>query len=91
MAEKLGSLAQEFLDSVYVSGYVPGEKQKTAGGRKRATDLDCDKSKKAAKIVHVGDMKAIATSGTVSQTVFRFHCSKYISCIRNASHIYSRG
>jgi hypothetical protein len=65
MADKLGSLAQEFLDSVYVSGYVPGEKPRTSGARKRTADPATDGRQKAAKTETVGDMKEIANSGKV--------------------------
>lgn len=67
MASKLESLAQEFLDSVYVGGYVPGGKPKTSGARKRVTDAVADKPKKAAKTEAVGDMKDIATNGKVEK------------------------
>jgi hypothetical protein len=65
MANKLGSLAQEFLDSVYVGGYVPGGKPKTSGARRRATGPATEGPQKAARIEAVGDMKEIATSGKV--------------------------
>jgi hypothetical protein len=65
MASKLESLAQEFMDSVYVGGYVPGGKPKTSGARKRAADPAADKPKRAAKTEAVGDMKDIAANGKV--------------------------
>lgn len=67
MASKLGSLAQEFLDSVYVGGYVPGGKPKPSGGRKRGADKvnNNTKPKKVAKIADLGDMNDVATSGKV--------------------------
>jgi hypothetical protein len=70
MASKLETLAQEFLDSVYVGGYVPGGKPKTSGARKRATDPVADQPKKAAKTETVGDMKDIATNGKVRHITF---------------------
>lgn len=70
MASKLESLAQEFLDSVYVGGYVPGGKPTTSGARKRATDPVANKPKKAAKTEAVGDMKDIATAGKVRHIMF---------------------
>jgi hypothetical protein len=80
MAGKLESLAQEFLDSVYVGGYVPGGKPKTSGARKRVADPAADKPKKAAKTEVVGDMKDIATSGKVR------HIAS-IQKVGNSSHI----
>jgi hypothetical protein len=65
MANKLGSLAQEFLDSVYVSDYVPGGKPKTSGARRRASGPATERPQKAARTEAVGDMKEIATSGKV--------------------------
>jgi hypothetical protein len=66
MASKLGSLAQEFLDSVYIGDYVPGGKPRTSGDRKRMTDMDNNKPKKVAKIADFGDMNDIASRGKVS-------------------------
>lgn len=65
MASKLESLAQEFLDSVYVGGYVPGGKSNASGARKRVADPAADKPKKAVKTEAVGDMRDIATNGKV--------------------------
>jgi hypothetical protein len=70
MADKLGSLAQEFLDSVYVGGYVPGGKPKTSGAKKRVPNPASDKPKKAAKTEAVGDMKDIAINGKVRHIIF---------------------
>uniref|UniRef100_A0A2Z5TRK7 ATP-dependent DNA helicase 2 subunit 1 n=1 Tax=Reticulitermes speratus TaxID=60591 RepID=A0A2Z5TRK7_9NEOP len=63
MSSKLGSLAQEFLDSVYIDDYIPGGKPKTV--RKRETDTDSNKPKKVAKIADFGDMNDIASRGKV--------------------------
>ena len=49
-ASKLGSLAQEFLDSVYIDGYVPGGKPKTSGVKKRVADTDSSRPKKVEKL-----------------------------------------
>jgi hypothetical protein len=78
MASKVESLAQEFLDSVCIGGYVPGEKTKSSGGRKRATHPDSDKPKKTAKTADVGDMQDIAANGKVSHISFTFGLSNLI-------------
>jgi hypothetical protein len=75
MARKLKSLAQEFLDSVYVSGYVPGGNPKASHGRKRATNTCSDKPRKATRTADVGDMQDIATSGKVGHIALRFDLS----------------
>lgn len=75
MARRLDSLAQEFLDSVYIGGYVPGGKPKTSGDRKRTTDTCSDKPRKATKTADVGDMQDIATCGKVIYIAFRFDLS----------------
>jgi len=69
MASKLGSLAQEFLDSVYVGGYVPGGKPKTSGVKKRETDTDSSRPKKVAKVADFGEMRDIACRGKVSYSI----------------------
>ena len=72
MASKLGSLAQEFLDSVYIDGYVPGGKPKTSGVKKRVTDTDSSRPKKVAKIADLKDMSDIASRGKVSYRTLSF-------------------
>jgi hypothetical protein len=72
MASKLGSLAQEFLDSVYVDGYVPGGKPKTSGVKKRETDTDSSRAKKVAKTADSVDMRDIASRGKVSYSTLSF-------------------
>jgi hypothetical protein len=70
MSSKLGSLAQEFLDSVYIDDYIPGGKPKTV--RKRETDTDSNKPKKVAKIADFGDMNDIASRGKVRYITLSF-------------------
>ena len=76
MASKLESLAKEFLDSVYVGGYVPGGKPKTSRVKKRETDTDSSRPQKVAKIADVGDMSDIASRGKVSYSTLSF-CLMY--------------
>jgi ABC-type molybdenum transport system ATPase subunit/photorepair protein PhrA len=76
MAGKLGSLAQEFLDSVGVGDNVVSGKPKSSGVKKRAVDKDSSKPKKVAKIEDLGDMSDIARSGKVSYSTLSF-CSIY--------------
>lgn len=76
MKIKLGSLAQDFLDSVYVDGNILSGKPKTSGVRKRETDTDSTKPKKVAKIADLGDMSDIASSGKVSYSMLSF-CLMY--------------
>jgi hypothetical protein len=77
MASKLGSLAQEFMDSFCIGDdVVSGKPKKTAGVKKRETDSDSSKPKKVAKIEDLGDMSDIARSGKVSYSTLSF-CSIY--------------
>ena len=76
MADKLGSLAQEFLDSVNIGGYVLGGKPETSGVKKRGTCTDSSGPQKVAKIADVGDMSDIASRGRVSYSTLLF-CLMY--------------
>ncbi|XP_069690270.1 X-ray repair cross-complementing protein 6 [Periplaneta americana] len=69
MANKLGSLAKDFLDHVYVAGYYPGDKPKASGGRKRASNVvDNDNPKRTPKAAEdTSDMKALALGGKVEK------------------------
>lgn len=78
MASKLESLAQEFLDSVCIGGYVLGGKPKTSGVKKRETDTDSNRPKKVAKAEDLGDMSDIASRGKVSYSTLSFRLMYFI-------------
>jgi hypothetical protein len=78
MASKLGSLAQEFLDSVNIGGYVLGGKPKTSGVKKRGTDTDSSRPQKVAKVADVGEMSDLAYRGKVSYSTLLFCVMYYI-------------
>jgi hypothetical protein len=79
------SLAQEFLDSVYIGGYVPGEKSKcqvVGRGPRIHTVINHGKLQKTAD---VGDMQDIATPEKVSHIEFRFGLSNLIIVLKKES------
>jgi len=78
MASRLGSLAQEFLDSVCIDGSVRGAKPKTSGVKKREASTDSRGPKKVAKTADLRDMSDIASRGKVSYSTLSLFLMYFI-------------